>query len=183
RMELVAPAHVDSPFHFRIPCADKVPQNLLTLTEAVVGYEGSHQIQKVNFSLHPSTRVAVLGANGAGKSTLLRSLAGELPLLAGDRICAEDLKTGHFAQHQLENLDGEGSAAQHIQRLSPQASEQEIRNFLGGFDFHGDRVFEPVQHFSGGEKARLTLVLIVWRKPNLLILHQLTIPLHLRIRV
>lgn len=154
RMELLAPAHVDSPFQFSIPCAEKVPQNLLTLSEAVIGYDGVPQVSGINLSLHPSSRLAVLGVNGAGKSTLLRTLAGELPLLSGERLCADDLKIGYFAQHQLQNLDAESSAAQHIQRLSPQASEQEIRNFLGGFDFQGDRAFEPVRHFSGGEKAR-----------------------------
>lgn len=182
RMETLAPAHVDSPFHFRIPCAEKVPQNLLTLSEAAIGYDGNPQVRDVDLSIHATSRLALLGINGAGKSTLLRALAGELPLLSGERFAADDLKIGYFAQHQLHNLDAESSAAQHVQRLSPQASEQEVRNFLGGFDFQGDRAFEPVQHFSGGEKARLTLALIAWSRPNLLILDEPTNHLDLDMR-
>ncbi|MGQ9426916.1 ATP-binding cassette domain-containing protein [Gilvimarinus sp. F26214L] len=182
RMEVIAPAHVDSPFSFSIPCADKVPQNLVTLTDAVVGYDSEHRVEGINLSLHDSSRIGLLGANGAGKSTLLKSLAGELPLLAGERICGDGLKIGYFAQHQLQNLDPDASAALHVQRLSPTASEQAVRNFLGGFDFQGDRAFEPVRHFSGGEKARLTLALIAWTRPNLLILDEPTNHLDLEMR-
>jgi ATP-binding cassette subfamily F protein 3 len=182
RMELIAPAHVDSPFQFSIPCADKIPQNLVTLTEAIIGYPQGHRIGKLNFSIHDSSRIALLGANGAGKSTVLKSIAGELALVAGERIAGDALKIGYFAQHQLQNLDPQASPALHIQRLSPKASEQEIRNFLGGFDFRGDRVFENTWHFSGGEKARLTLALIAWNKPNLLILDEPTNHLDLDMR-
>ncbi|MCW8195665.1 ATP-binding cassette domain-containing protein [Proteobacteria bacterium 005FR1] len=182
RMEMIAPAHVDSPFHFSIPCADKIPQNLVTLTEASVGYAHGHRIDGINLSLHDSSRIALLGANGAGKSTLLKAFAGELPLLAGERVCGDALKIGYFAQHQLQNLDSQASPALHIQRMSPKASEQEVRNFLGGFDFRGDRVFETTRHFSGGEKARLTLALIAWTKPNLLILDEPTNHLDLDMR-
>lgn len=182
RMEKLAPAHLDSPFQFSIPCAEKLPRNLLTLTDATVGHEGKAQISGINLSFHPSSRVAILGPNGAGKSTLLRSLASDLALVAGERLCADDLKIGYFAQHQLQNLRADQSAAEHIQALSPKTSEQEIRDFLGGFDFRGDRAFEPVQHFSGGEKARLTLALIAWSKPNLLILDEPTNHLDLDMR-
>ncbi|MEX1031841.1 MAG: ATP-binding cassette domain-containing protein [Cellvibrionaceae bacterium] len=182
RMELIAPAHVDSPFHFKIPCADKIPQTLVNLTQSTVGYDSEHCVEHINLTLHNSSRIGLLGANGAGKSTLLKSLAGELPLLDGERITGDGLKIGYFAQHQLQNLDPAASAALHIQRLSPRASEQAIRNFLGGFDFQGERAFEPVRHFSGGEKARLTLALIAWSKPNLLILDEPTNHLDLDMR-
>lgn len=182
RMEVIAPAHVDSPFQFTIPCADKVPQTLINLTDASIGYDSEHGIGGINLSLHDSSRIGLLGANGAGKSTLLKTLAGELALLDGQRICGDGLKIGYFAQHQLQNLDAKASAALHIQRLSPKATEQEVRNFLGGFDFRGDRAFEPIHHFSGGEKARLTLALIAWSKPNLLILDEPTNHLDLDMR-
>jgi ATP-binding cassette, subfamily F, member 3 len=182
RMEVIAPAHVDSPFHFNIPCADKTPQTLINLKEATLGYDSRHCLKKINLSLHDSSRVGLLGANGAGKSTLLKSLSGELPLLAGERVCGDGLKIGYFAQHQLQSLDLAASPAVHIQRLSPQATEQDVRNFLGGFDFHGDRVFETIRHFSGGEKARLNLALIAWSKPNLLILDEPTNHLDLDMR-
>lgn len=182
RMESIAPAHVDSPFHFVIPAAKKIPRTLLTLNEAAVGYGGDACLAEVNLSLHDSSRVGLLGANGAGKSTLLKSLAGELSLLRGERVEGDGLQIGYFAQHQLQNLDPEASAALHLQRLTPKASEQEVRNFLGGFDFRGDRVFEPSRHFSGGEKARLTLAMIAWTRPNLLILDEPTNHLDMEMR-
>jgi ATP-binding cassette subfamily F protein 3 len=130
----------------------------------------------------PETRIGLLGPNGAGKSSLIKTLAGSLPLLAGERTNGEHFKLGYFAQHQLEALDLSASAALHIQRISPVAREQEIRDFLGSFDFHGDRAFEPITHFSGGEKARLALALIAWEKPNVLLLDEPTNHLDLEMR-
>jgi ATP-binding cassette subfamily F protein 3 len=120
--------------------------------------------------------------NGAGKSTLIKALVGELPLLAGERVMGEHLAVGYFAQHQLDALDIHASALLHIQRLSPQATEQAIRNFLGGFDFHGDKALEPIEPFSGGEKARLALAMVVWQRPNLLLLDEPTNHLDLEMR-
>jgi ATP-binding cassette subfamily F protein 3 len=132
--------------------------------------------------LHPSSRIGLLGRNGAGKSTLMKTLAGELALLNGERVTGEHLHIGYFSQHQLEALDLDASPALHLQRLSPQATEQSIRDFLGGFNFIGDKALEGIRHFSGGEKARLALAIVVWQKPNLLLLDEPTNHLDLEMR-
>ena len=182
RLEKIAPAHVDSPFHFRIPCADKASQPLLQLSDASVGYRQKLVVSNIELRIEPDSRLGLLGPNGAGKSTVVKALIGELELIHGVRICGEHLAIGYFNQHQLEALDLHASPALHIQRLSPQASEQEVRNFLGSFGFHGDRVFEVIKHFSGGEKARLALALVAWQKPNLLVLDEPTNHLDLDMR-
>ncbi len=182
RMEKIAPAHVDSPFSFEFACADKVSVPLVHITRGEIGYAGKTVLRGVELSIVPETRIGLLGPNGAGKSSLIKTLAGELQLLAGERTNGEHFKLGYFAQHQLEALDINASAALHIQRISPQAREQEIRNFLGSFDFVGDRAFEPIAHFSGGEKARLALAIIAWQKPNVLLLDEPTNHLDLEMR-
>jgi ATP-binding cassette subfamily F protein 3 len=178
RMELLAPAHVDSPFDFAFHEPHRFSDPLLNLRHAQLGYrttEGDKlQLRDIDLSIHPGSRIGLLGANGAGKSTLLKSLAGTLPLLSGERIEGEHLALGYFTQHQLEALDLDASPALHIQRMSPKAREQEIRDFLGGFNFRGDRALSSIRHFSGGEKARLALALIVWQRPNLLLLDEPT---------
>lgn len=182
RMELIAPAHIDSPFKFVFREAARNSTPLINLSEAELGYGATKVLQDVELSLQPGSRIGLLGPNGAGKSTLVKSLVGDIPLLDGHRACGEHLAIGYFAQHQLEALDLEASAALHIQRMSPQASEQDIRNFLGGFNFHGDKALDPIAPFSGGEKARLALALIVWQKPNLLLLDEPTNHLDLEMR-
>ncbi len=174
RMETLVPAHVDSPFDFAFPTPDRFSDPLLNLTLATLGYADKPLLHNINLSIHPGSRIGLLGANGAGKSTLLKSLAGALPLLSGERIAGEHLKLGYFTQHQLEALDLDASPLLHIQRMSPQAREQDIRDFLGGFNFRGDTALAPIRHSSGGEKARLALSLIVWQKPNLLLLDEPT---------
>lgn len=182
RLEKIAPAHVDSPFQFQIPCAEKTSHPLLQITDANLGYSASAILSKVNLRVEASSRLGLLGPNGAGKSTLIKSLVAELALIDGQRTCGEHLAIGYFNQHQLEALDMNASPALHIQRLSPAARDQEVRNFLGGFGFHGDRCFEIIKHFSGGEKARLALSLIAWQKPNLLLLDEPTNHLDLDMR-
>jgi len=182
RMELIAPAHVDSPFNFSFPDADKTSNPLLNVQHAQLGYEGSPVISEFSCSILPGTRVGLLGPNGAGKSTLVKSLVGDLPLIGGQRTEGEHLKVGYFAQHQLEALDLSASPFLHLQRLRPQATDQEIRNFLGGFDFRGDFALETIARFSGGEKARLALAIIAWQKPNLLMLDEPTNHLDLEMR-
>ncbi|MFD2191482.1 ATP-binding cassette domain-containing protein [Pistricoccus aurantiacus] len=187
RMETIAVAHIDSPFRFTLPAADKTSHPLLVLDQARLGYRDAAgreavQLDGVKLTLLPGQRIGLLGPNGAGKSTLIKSLTGELALLAGKRIPGEHLKIGYFAQHQLEGLDITATPFLHVQRLSPTASEQEIRNFLGGFGFPGDAVFGEVARFSGGEKARLALALVAWEKPNLLLLDEPTNHLDLDMR-
>ncbi|TXS94256.1 ATP-binding cassette domain-containing protein [Parahaliea maris] len=182
RMQKVAPAHVDSVFSFSFPAPDKSSDPLLRLDEAILGYGDTPILSGVEMILRPGSRYGLLGKNGAGKSTLLKSLVGELPLLAGQRQSGEHCRIGYFHQQTLEALDLEASAALHIQRLSPQAREQEVLNYLGGFNFRGDTATSPIRPFSGGEKARLALALVVWQKPNLLVLDEPTNHLDLDMR-
>ena len=182
RMEDIAPAHIDSPFNFDFPSPKKAHSALVNISQADLGYGDKKILKQVNFDLQPGTRIGLLGPNGAGKSTLIGSLTGDLDLLDGKRVYGENIKVGYFAQHQLEVLDLQASAFLHIQRISPKSTEQEIRNFLGGFDFHGDKALEPIKDFSGGEKARVALAIIVWHKPNLLLLDEPTNHLDLEMR-
>ncbi|MDP0589417.1 MAG: ATP-binding cassette domain-containing protein [Candidatus Endonucleobacter bathymodioli] len=181
RLEEIAPAPVDTLFSFRFPESDKISYPLLTLDQACLGYD-QHSLLKVNMSIQPGSRIALLGSNGAGKSTLVKSLAGGLALISGQRQPGAHLRIGYFAQHQLESLDEDASALIHLQRLASSAREQELRNFLGGFGFVGDKAFEEVEGFSGGEKARLALAIIAWGKPNILLLDEPTNHLDLDMR-
>lgn len=174
RMEEIAPAHIDSPFNFGFPDPGKFSDPLLNLSHASLGYNQQPIISNINLSIHPGSRIGLLGANGAGKSTLIKSLAKEIPLLAGEFTEGENLQLGYFSQHQLEALDLDASPVLHLQRLNAEAREQDIRNFLGGFNFHGDMALASIRHFSGGEKARLALAIVVWQKPNLLLLDEPT---------
>ena len=182
RMEDSAPAHVDSPFYFNFPPPKKANGALVNISQAELGHDGKIILSHVNVDLHPGTRIGLLGPNGAGKSTLINSLTGDLDLINGVRVYGENLKVGYFAQHQLEVLDLQASPFLHIQRISPTATDQQIRNFLGGFDFHNDKALDPIKDFSGGEKARVALAMIVWQKPNLLLLDEPTNHLDLEMR-
>lgn len=173
RMSEIAPAHVDSPFHFRFYAPSQYSDPLLGLSNAALGYS-EPLLNKVNLSIHPGSRIGLLGANGAGKSTLMKSLAGTLAPLSGQRHSGEHLHMGYFHQHQLESLDLNASPLLQLQRLRPDAREQDIRNFLGGFNFKGERAEGSCLHFSGGEKARLALAIIVWQRPNVLLLDEPT---------
>jgi len=178
RMERIVPAHVDSPFEFGFAKPGKTPRPLLGIEAAACGYAGHAILTGINVSLGPQDRIALLGPNGAGKSTLTKLLAGEVAPLAGKRIAAADLSIGYFAQQQLEQLRPDCDAFWHLRhRGGPdfeRGDEQRVRDLLGRFGFEGDRAFEPVERFSGGEKARLTLALLVARRPNLLLLDEPT---------
>ena len=173
RMELIAPAHIDSPFSFTIPQAEKVSNPLLSLDKVNLGYT-SPVLNNVNLQLHPGDRIGLLGPNGAGKSTLIKSLVGEIPLLSGSKLQGTHLRVGYFSQHQIDDLELDESAYNHIQLLDQNIKEQQIRTYLGGFNFKGDKVKDPVRLFSGGEKARLALAMIAFQKPNLLLMDEPT---------
>jgi ATP-binding cassette subfamily F protein 3 len=178
RMERIVPAHVDSPFEFEFAAPLKTPRPLLTVEDAVCGYGDTPIVGGINISIAPLDRIALLGPNGAGKSTLTKMLAGETAPLGGRRIPAADLSIGYFAQQQLEQLRPDCDAFWHLRNLGgpdfAKGEEQRVRDHLGRFGFEGDRAFETVGRFSGGEKARLTLALLVARRPNLLLLDEPT---------
>ncbi|WP_443091124.1 ABC transporter ATP-binding protein [Basfia succiniciproducens] len=186
RMERIAPAHVDNPFTFEFREPLSLPNPLVMIDKASAGYgEGESAVeilQKIKLNLVLGSRIGLLGKNGAGKSTLIKLLAGELTARSGVVQLAKGVQLGYFAQHQLDTLRADESALWHLQKLAPQQTEQELRNYLGGFAFHGDKVKDPVKQFSGGEKARLVLALIVWQRPNLLLLDEPTNHLDLDMR-
>jgi ATP-binding cassette subfamily F protein 3 len=181
RMQDIAPAHIDSPFRFEFFVPEKSSDDLMSIKKAEVGFT-EPLIKNVSLKLHGDSRIGLLGFNGAGKSTLLKTIASQLTFLTGDIVSSKHLKVGYFAQHQVDVMDMQASPMLMMQRLDPKVREQEVRNFLGGFDFRGDRVSEPIHNFSGGEKARLALALIVWQKPNLLLLDEPTNHLDLEMR-
>ena len=173
RMEKIAPAHIDSPFKFAINEAEKNSDPLLVLDEASIGYS-SPILQDLKIVIRPRDRIGLLGSNGEGKSTLIKSLNGELALISGSKIAGKNLKIGYFSQHQVDDLDLNKNALHHIQDLDKEVPEQGVRNFLGGFNFKGNKVTSSVNLFSGGEKARLALAKIVFKKPNLLLMDEPT---------
>jgi len=182
RMEEVAAAHVDTPFTFRFRDPVASPDPLLTLTHARAGYGDKVILDQVELTLRPGERIALLGRNGAGKSTLVKLLAGRLAPLAGEYKEGKGLAIGYFAQHQVDELRPEESPLQHMVRLAPTTREQELRDYLGGFDFRGDMATRPCGPFSGGEKSRLALALLIWHRPNLLLLDEPTNHLDLEMR-
>ncbi len=182
RMELIAPAHVDTPFDFAFRDPVGLPHPLLTLEDGAAGYGETLVLEGLNLDLNPGDRIGLLGPNGAGKSTLIKLLAGTLPPAAGRLSRAQSLRVGYFAQHQMDQLRPDTSPLLHLQRLAPDSREQQLRDFLGGFAFSGDKAIEPVAVFSGGEKARLALALLIWQRPNLLLLDEPTNHLDLEMR-
>ena len=182
RLEEIAPAHVDSPFSFAFQAPESVPNPLLQLDKALLGYAGKTIINGLSLTIQPGDRLGLLGPNGAGKSTLIKALAGELEPQGGRLELAKTLRIGYFAQHQLEQLHGDETPVEHLQRLDRQASEQSLRDYLGGFGFIGDQALARVAPFSGGEKARLVLALLVYQRPNLLLLDEPTNHLDLEMR-
>lgn len=182
RMELIAPAHVDNPFRFSFRLPESLPNPLLRMEKVSAGYGERTVLNSIKLNLVPGSRIGLLGRNGAGKSTLIKLLAGELTPQHGEVALAKGVKLGYFAQHQLEYLRADESPLQHLTRLAERETEQQLRDYLGGFGFHGDKVSEATQRFSGGEKARLVLALIVWQRPNLLLLDEPTNHLDLDMR-
>jgi ATP-binding cassette, subfamily F, member 3 len=182
RMERIAPAHVDSPFTFHFRDFPGSPDPVLVLDAAAVGYDGPPVLEDIRLSIPAGARIGLLGRNGAGKSTLIKLLAGRLAPLSGQRREGRNLRVGYFAQHQLEELRAEESPLGHLTRVDPDTREQELRSYLGSFDFSGDMALAPVGRFSGGERARLALALVIWQRPNLLLLDEPTNHLDLEMR-
>jgi ATP-binding cassette subfamily F protein 3 len=186
KMEELAPIHAATAFQFEFREPDRAPNPLLVLEDVVAGYhtdEGDKPILRdINLNLQAGQRIGLLGVNGAGKSTLIKTIAGELAPLTGDAHWGKGLAIGYFAQHQVEMLRHDQSPLWHLAKIAPTVREQELRNFLGGFNFPGTMVSSPIAPFSGGEKARLALALIVWQKPNLLLLDEPTNHLDLETR-
>ena len=182
RMEMIAPAHVDNPFSFSFRAPESLPNPLLKMEKVTAGYGERIILDAIKLNLVPGSRIGLLGRNGAGKSTLIKLLAGELTPLDGEVGLAKGIKLGYFAQHQLEYLRSDESPLQHLARIAPKVLEQQLRDYLGGFGFQGDKVSEVTARFSGGEKARLVLALIVWQRPNLLLLDEPTNHLDLDMR-
>jgi len=182
RIRLAAPAHADAEFDLGIPAPARLPEPLLVLDHAAAGYGGRTVLAGLRMTLSPGDRVGLLGPNGAGKSTLTKLLAGVLEPQAGAVVRSPYLTVGYFAQHQLEQLDPAASPLDHLRRLAPRLGEKACREYLAAYHFRGERVFEPVGPFSGGEKARLALALLVHGRPNLLLLDEPTNHLDLDLR-
>ncbi|WP_323666979.1 ABC transporter ATP-binding protein [Pectobacterium punjabense] len=182
RMEMIAPAHVDNPFRFSFRAPESLPNPLMKMEKISAGYNDKLILESIKLNLVPGSRIGLLGHNGAGKSTLIKLLAGTLAPLKGEIGLAKGVKLGYFAQHQLEFLRADESPLQHLVRLAERETEQQLRDYLGGFGFQGDKVTEITERFSGGEKARLVLALIVWQRPNLLLLDEPTNHLDLDMR-
>lgn len=188
RMEEISAAQVDSPFNFSFFDPVKLPERLLNVVDASIGYGDTVIVKDLKMQLMPGQRIGLIGPNGAGKSTFIKFLAGELASLSGESWQAQDIKIGYFAQHQLEQLNLDQSALEQLRAVDKDtnsdnlAREQDLRNYLGGFGFQGARVDEPVKPFSGGEKARLVLAFLVYKKPNLLLLDEPTNHLDLQMR-
>ena len=183
KMGDIVAAHIDTPFSFSFPEPTGFSDPLLLIDDAKVGYDtGAPRFEKLRFTLRPDSRIGLLGRNGAGKSTLMKLLAGELQPLAGVREAGRNLKLGYFAQHQLEQLRPAESPLWHMIKLEPRTREQDLRSYLGGFDFRGNMVDAPCGRFSGGEKTRLALALMIRTAPNLLLMDEPTNHLDLEMR-
>ena len=182
RMELIAPAHVDSEFHFEFLPANNLPNPIIKMEQVNAGYGDTVILSHIHLNLVPGSRIGLLGRNGAGKSTLIKTLARTLKPLSGEFEHSKHLKIGYFAQHQLDRLRAGQTPVQHLQSLNSNMTEQEARNYLGGFGFNGDQALDKIDKFSGGEKARLVLALIVYEKPNLLLLDEPTNHLDIEMR-
>ncbi|PIQ42851.1 MAG: ABC transporter ATP-binding protein [Gammaproteobacteria bacterium CG11_big_fil_rev_8_21_14_0_20_46_22] len=174
KLPTIALAQADSPYRIQFFESEALSNPVLKLENFSFAYDEAPVFNKANFGLNQGDRLGLLGLNGAGKSTLVKLMAAQLQAQRGERIQSAKLNIGYFAQHQVEHLKLEESAYQHLQRLAPGKTASELRGYLGGFHFSGDKALQKVESFSGGEKARLALALIIWQRPNLLLLDEPT---------
>ena len=182
RMAELSPMMADNPFSFRFYEPANMSSPLIELTDADIGYSDTPLLYNANVQVTPDTRIGLLGMNGAGKSTLIKALVGELGVLTGSYNVSDTLKLGYFNQHQMDILDPKATPIEMLRRLAGKTSDAMLRSFLGSFDFRGDRIDTISELFSGGERARLTLALIVWQRPNVLVLDEPTNHLDLQMR-
>jgi ATP-binding cassette subfamily F protein 3 len=182
RMEMISAAQLDSPFNFNFIVEGFIPQQLVKIEKAAVGYGDLTILDSIDLMVQKGDKIGLLGFNGAGKSTLIKLIAQQLEVQNGCVSYAKELKIGYFAQHQIEQLHLDHSPIEHLKMLDKNISEQKARNYLGGFDFHNDMAKEVIVNFSGGEKARLVLALVVYEKPNLLLLDEPTNHLDIKMR-
>jgi ATP-binding cassette subfamily F protein 3 len=182
RMEVIAPAHIDSQFNFSFPPAKQLPNPIMKMEKVSAGYGDTTILSNIHLNLVPGSRIGLLGRNGAGKSTFIKTISLSQPPLTGELEHSKHLNIGYFSQHQLDRLRLGQTPVQHITMLNPGMLEQEARNYLGGFGFNGDQALDKIDSFSGGEKARLVLALIVFEKPNLLLLDEPTNHLDIEMR-
>ncbi len=182
KMQLIAPAHVNSQFRFKFFEGQRITDPVIKLEEITAGYENNIVLDELSLSINGGDRIGLLGRNGAGKSTLIKVLANELAPKRGRRTESRHLNIGYFAQHQLEQLDPHRTPLQQIQASFPKEKSQVLRNYLGGFGFHGDHMEQLIGQFSGGEKARLALAVLIFKRPNLLLLDEPTNHLDIEIR-
>jgi len=182
RMAELSPMMADNPFSFQFYEPANMSSPLIELTNADIGYSDTPLLHNANVQVTPDTRLGLLGMNGAGKSTLIKALVGELGVLTGKYRVSDTLKLGYFNQHQMDILDAKATPIEMLRRLAGKTSDAMLRSFLGSFDFRGERIDTPSELFSGGERARLTLALIVWQRPNVLVLDEPTNHLDLQMR-
>ncbi|MDP3822371.1 MAG: ATP-binding cassette domain-containing protein [Burkholderiales bacterium] len=191
RMEKLGPVLTSADFQFEFREPMNLPNPMLAFSQVACGYhseDGSETriVHDINRSVLAGQRIGILGANGQGKSTVVKTIAGDLPRLAGDITEGKGLTIGYFAQQELDVLSLDDGPLMHMIRLArdvgPQAREQELRDFLGSFRFVGEMVTQAVGTLSGGEKARLVLAMLVWQRPNLLLMDEPTNHLDLTTR-
>lgn len=174
KLQTVEPVRAKREWRFNFLKPLRLPEHLVDGENLKIGYGDKVVLSGVSFSIRSGERIGILGVNGAGKSTLVKAIVGELTPMSGELRRGQGLEIGYFAQHQLDQLRMDETPLEHLRHLAPDAREQELRDFLGTYRFSGDFAKAKVAPMSGGEKARLALALIAWKKPNLLVLDEPT---------
>ncbi|MFT3741506.1 MAG: ATP-binding cassette domain-containing protein [Gammaproteobacteria bacterium] len=182
KMELVAPIHESSPFKFTFLKPDRMPNPMLTVRKADFGYDDKIVLKNVTMQIRAGERIGLLGVNGAGKSTLIKAICGDLKPQKGGIDRSAGIVIGYFAQHQVDYLPTDISPLELLKRSRQNQTEKELIAYLASFNFNRDQLLSPMERFSGGEKARIALAMIIWQKPNLLLMDEPTNHLDLEMR-